>query len=211
MVAELQHADRPVDDVEGDDVDDVNEEPEMMADDDVLEEITFDDEDDMDEPVDEDAVEEIAAQLREAFERQSAGADDDEDGEGFEDIDEEDEEAEEIPNDAIAGFYGHTGAVYTLAVDPTGTLVATGGGDDKAYVWRLLTGEKLLELAHHSDSLTSVAFNVDGKLLATGGMDGVVNVYDIAALNPTPIATMDGPDEITVRLCKLQTVSNKVF
>jgi hypothetical protein len=34
------------------------------------------------------------------------------------------------------------------------------------------TGGAVLELAGHTDTVSSLAFNSDGSLLATGGMDG---------------------------------------
>jgi WD40 repeat protein len=33
-------------------------------------------------------------------------------------------------------------------------------------------------VAGHSDSVASLAFSTDGQLLASGGLDGIVNVWD---------------------------------
>jgi ribosome assembly protein SQT1 len=73
-------------------------------------------------------------------------------------------------------------------------LFATGGGDDKAYLWRADTGETLVKLENHTDSVTSIAFNHDGQYLATGGMDGRVNVWQVPS--GTHVVTLDGPEEI---------------
>lgn len=60
-------------------------------------------------------------------------------------------------------------AVLSVAVHPTNAdLFASGGCDDKAYVWDAKTGEALYALEDHKDSVIAVAFNHDGKYIATG-------------------------------------------
>jgi len=59
-------------------------------------------------------------------------------------------------------------------------LVATGGQDDLAFLWRV--GQDALEstagtlstyeLSGHTDSVASIGFNCTGTLVATGGMEG---------------------------------------
>lgn len=50
-------------------------------------------------------------------------------------------------DDSVHTFTGHTGELYTLACSPTDpTLVATGGGDDKGFVWRIGHGDWAAEL-----------------------------------------------------------------
>lgn len=50
-------------------------------------------------------------------------------------------------DDSVHTFTGHTGELYTLACSPTDpTLVATGGGDDKGFVWRIGQGDWAAEL-----------------------------------------------------------------
>lgn len=86
----------------------------------------------------------------------------------------------------ITPFIFHwEGPVFCVALDPTGTIAVTGGEDDAAFVWRVDTGAKMFEcrgmplLCHvtgleFKDSVTAVAFNFDGTLLATASMDGAV-------------------------------------
>lgn len=57
-------------------------------------------------------------------------------------------------------------------------MVVTGGGDDRAFLWDMTTGDLLFELSGHKDSVSAVGFSVDGKLVATGAYDGAVNVWD---------------------------------
>ena len=65
-------------------------------------------------------------------------------------------------------------------------LVASGGGDDRALLWHAgqegyeASGGAVAELAGHTDSVACLAFSGDGTLLASGGMDGRVRVWDAA-------------------------------
>ncbi|KAI9595074.1 WD40-repeat-containing domain protein [Syncephalis fuscata] len=106
-----------------------------------------------------------------------------------------DEDMEEFKDDSVQGFFAHKEPVYCVAAHPTEPyLFATGGGDDKAYLWRADTGETLVELSGHTDSVTSIAFSADGTYLATGGMDGKVHVWQVPS--GTLVVTLDGPEEI---------------
>lgn len=101
------------------------------------------------------------------------------------------------------------GAVFCLAVHPfAATLAVSGGEDDQAFVFRTDTGAQVAQLSGHTDSVTSVAWSHDGALVATGGMDGKVNVWK--ARRPSSdmaweetgwefLISLEGPDEVNVR------------
>ncbi|KAK2987824.1 hypothetical protein RJ640_028485 [Escallonia rubra] len=113
----------------------------------------------------------------------STSNDEDQGGEVF--LDENDEEE---PDDSMHIFTGHTGELYTVSCSPTdAALVATGGGDDKGFLWKIGHGDWAFELqdilAGHKDSVSSLAFSKDGQLLACGGFDGLIQVWDIFSGN----------------------------
>ncbi|KAJ3262276.1 hypothetical protein HK103_002689 [Boothiomyces macroporosus] len=102
----------------------------------------------------------------------------------------------ELEDDSIQGFFEHKDPVYSIALHPNNPLIAaTGGGDDKSVLWKLDTGEKIADLATHTDSCSSVAFNFDGKYVASGGMDGKVFVYDTETF--TLVTAVEGPSVVT--------------
>ena len=93
--------------------------------------------------------------------------------------------------------------MYACDLNPADPdLALSGGGDDRALLWRLSTGEVLFIFAGHTDSVSAVAFSSDGKLAAVGGMDGRVNVWDVATGELS--ASLEGPDEVVVRLWPLR-------
>ena len=60
-------------------------------------------------------------------------------------------------------------------------MLATGGGDDVAHLWRLGTEAPAFRLEGHTDTVGALAFSMDGSLLATGGLDGTVRVWQANA------------------------------
>ncbi|KAN0027508.1 hypothetical protein ACTFIU_010467 [Dictyostelium citrinum] len=119
---------------------------------------------------------------------------DEQDIEGEENEEEPQEEEEDLVDESVQGFFEHTDSVYCVSINKTfPDVIATGGGDDVAYLWDLNSGEKVHQLKGHSDSISSIEFNYDGKLVATGGMDGIVKVWDVQTGNL--VINLEGPTE----------------
>jgi len=118
------------------------------------------------------------------------------------DSDEEQETIEEIQlqNDSAAHFDAHKDSIFCIAQHPLNpSIVATGGGDDVAYVWDCTPAERpvlpasyqsnpqpqerksletLAKLEGHTDSINAIAFSQPkGDFVLTAGLDGKVSAY----------------------------------
>ncbi|KAM7531238.1 hypothetical protein LguiB_034648 [Lonicera macranthoides] len=121
-----------------------------------------------------------------------------------------DDEAVDEADDSMHIFTGHTGELYTVACSPMDTtLVATGGGDDKGFLWKIGRGDWAFELQGHKDSVSSLAFSTDGQLLASGSFDGLIQVWDISSGNLK--CTLEGPGSgIEVSLSRVRLIKKKL-
>ncbi|MHC4839041.1 MAG: WD40 repeat domain-containing protein [Planctomycetota bacterium] len=71
----------------------------------------------------------------------------------------------------------HDAFVTDLAWAPNGSLLLTGATDGSAVLADPVTGATVLEV-DHGDDVASVAFSPDGLRFATGGFDGIINIWD---------------------------------
>ena len=69
--------------------------------------------------------------------------------------------------------------VWSVVFSPDGSLLFSSGTDELIHAWDTATGESLLEIAAHTGSVTSLSINPDGRLLATGSLDGNLIVWGI--------------------------------
>ncbi|KAJ1964311.1 60S ribosomal subunit assembly or modification protein [Dipsacomyces acuminosporus] len=145
---------------------------------------------DTDEPIDEDMMEEGDDVVAEEYDDYDY---DEQAGEGSNAPDSKDEVL--LEDDSVQGFFAHKEPVFSVSLHPKEqNIVVSGGGDDRAYIWRLDSGEQVAELEKHDDSVVSTKFSADGSLIATGGMDGKINVYKTDS--GSKCAVLDGPDEV---------------
>lgn len=100
---------------------------------------------------------------------------------------------------------GHRGPIYDLAEwrQKDKHLLATAGEDGTARLWDAKTGKALRTLSGAKQALYAVAFSPDGKLVAAGGLEGKIYVWNTAdgkllkefhaSPNYRPQATTAGP------------------
>lgn len=95
------------------------------------------------------------------------------------DSDDEDQRKSPVQDDSIFTFQQHSGPVFSSALHPQNDLCATGGEDDRVYVWNRSTGQVIYEITDHKDTVTEVHFNHDGTYLATGDMAGEICLHKL--------------------------------
>lgn len=81
--------------------------------------------------------------------------------------------------------------VLSVDVDPSGTLLATGGGEPsrggELILWNISDGSPVRRFeapdggAPHGDTVLCVRFSPDGKTLATGSADRMIKLWDVAS------------------------------
>jgi WD40 repeat protein len=83
-------------------------------------------------------------------------------------------------------LHEHEKYVYAVAVSPTPgrTIVASAGEDCVVQVTDLETGETWANGDEHTEAIYSLAFSADGALLASGGWDRSVILWNVANRSP---------------------------
>lgn len=125
---------------------------------------------------------------------------DDQDGDG-DDGDQINADEEIVLEDtSIQSFANHQKSVFAVATHPSAPLAVSGGEDDAGYLWDISTGDVILKLGGHEDSVVAVSFSHDGSFVATGGMDGRVRVWKQkdSWKNWEFLLQLDGVDEVVV-------------
>jgi WD40 repeat protein len=85
---------------------------------------------------------------------------------------------------------GHIDKVNSVAISPTGQLLASASDDSSLRLWDLANGHQIRVLRGHTGSVNCVAFSPDGQLLASASSDKSVRLWDVksghetAALQP---------------------------
>jgi WD40 repeat protein len=75
-------------------------------------------------------------------------------------------------------FTGHTDYVYSVAISPDGTWLATTSDDQTVRIWDRTTGTCTATLTGHTGPVNSVAISPDGTWLATTSDDQTVRIWD---------------------------------
>lgn len=75
-----------------------------------------------------------------------------------------------------------------MRFSPDGSLIATASSDLTVRFWRATDGEQLETLRYHTGAVVSAVFLPDGKLLASTGLHGKVNLWDLRGLAGCPAA-----------------------
>src|SRR5207244_2821976 len=89
-----------------------------------------------------------------------------------------------VPTGALIGHpMEHGGSGYTLAFDPTGKVLATGGNDRLVRLWDGSTGAPVsppVPPLEHQAKILSIAFSPDGRTVATASKEHTARVWPLA-------------------------------
>lgn len=82
---------------------------------------------------------------------------------------------------------GHPQPAYGVAVNPAGTIIASGDETARIWLWDAKTGKKLKEFNRnngHQRGIQSLSFSKDGTMVASTGKDDVIILWSVAKGNP---------------------------
>jgi serine-threonine kinase receptor-associated protein len=95
--------------------------------------------------------------------------------------------------DWIGTFLGHKGAVWQARLSPDASTAATASADFTAKIWDTHTGE-LLYILQHDHIVRAVAYPFDQSgMVATGGFEKKLRIFDFHDQKPTPDPSGNGP------------------
>ena len=81
---------------------------------------------------------------------------------------------------SVMAFPAQKESLTSLAISPTGGVVAAGDSDGRIIAWDLKTRQQLFALPAHKGEVTAVDISHDGRLLASAGKDKRVTVWNIS-------------------------------
>ena len=95
----------------------------------------------------------------------------------------------------VQTLVGHTNHVSCVAVSPSGSHIASGGGDKKVMIWSE-PGEggewaRVQVLEDHTETILAVCFSPDGKQLATASYE-LIKLYSFKEGNAILAHTLEG-------------------
>lgn len=73
----------------------------------------------------------------------------------------------------------HTGRISAWEISPNNKMLVTASFDNKAIVWDVKTGKKLVELIGHLDAVKSALFTLDNESIITSSNDKSIKIWNI--------------------------------
>ncbi len=73
----------------------------------------------------------------------------------------------------------HQDIIMSLALDPEGEILASGGDTGTVKLWELRSGKLMRAFKGHRDIVLTLAFDPDGEMLASGGFDRTTKLWEM--------------------------------
>ncbi|KAE9377931.1 putative eukaryotic translation initiation factor 3 subunit I [Stipitochalara longipes BDJ] len=99
----------------------------------------------------------------------------------------------------LGTYHGHQGALWTVDVDPTSTLIASGAADNTVRLWEIRSG-KCLKVWEFNTAVKRVEFNEDGSqlLAVTEKRMGFLGTIEVMDINLDPEADQSDEKVLTI-------------
>jgi tetratricopeptide (TPR) repeat protein len=76
---------------------------------------------------------------------------------------------------------GHNQAIWMIALNPTGTLLASASDDHQVRIWRV-SDRRTIAIFKHTSYVYCVTFSMDGKHILSGGRDNMISKWAVPLL-----------------------------
>ncbi|KAG1786305.1 quinon protein alcohol dehydrogenase-like superfamily [Suillus plorans] len=76
---------------------------------------------------------------------------------------------------------GHSGPLNMIALNPTGTLLASASDDNQVRLWQL-SDQQNIAIFKHTNEVYCVMFSADGKHILSGGGDSMISKWAVPSL-----------------------------
>ncbi len=100
-----------------------------------------------------------------------------------------------FPTDSpVHTLTGHTDSVYSIAISPDGSRVASGSSDSTIKIWDVDNGSLIHTLKGHDESVICVAYSPDGLQIISGSDDRTIKIWD--TVNGAVLNTLSGHTDL---------------
>jgi WD40 repeat protein len=76
---------------------------------------------------------------------------------------------------------GHNQAIWMIALNPAGTLLASASDDHQVRIWRV-SDRRTIAILKHTSYVYCVTFSMDGKYILSGGRDNMISKWAVPLL-----------------------------
>ncbi|XP_025091366.1 WD repeat-containing protein 48-like isoform X2 [Pomacea canaliculata] len=74
---------------------------------------------------------------------------------------------------------GNKDSIYSLAMNPSGTIIVSGSTEKVLRVWDPRSCQKLMKLKGHTDNVKAIVINRDGTQCLSGSSDGTIRLWSL--------------------------------
>jgi WD repeat-containing protein 48 len=74
---------------------------------------------------------------------------------------------------------GNKDSIYSLAMNPSGTIIVSGSTEKVLRIWDPRTCSKLMKLKGHQDNIKALVLNKDGSQCLSASSDGTIKLWSL--------------------------------